>query len=94
VAVFTLLASRRRWWLWLGLTIVILVPALVSTGDWDAALAGFLAIGITVSGGVVFGGRWWPAYLLIASAVLLALVLRRTPGPPSGCCSTFWRSAD
>jgi hypothetical protein len=75
VAVFTLLASRRSWWLWLGLTIVILVPALVSTGDWDAALAGFLAIGITVSGGVVFGGRWWPTYLLIASTVLLALVL-------------------
>jgi hypothetical protein len=75
LAVFALLASRRRWWTWLALTIVVLVPALVSTGDWDAALAGFLAIGITVSGGLVFGRRWWPAYLLIASAVLLVLVL-------------------
>jgi len=75
LAVFGLLASRRRWWPWLALTIVVCVPALVSSGDWDAALAGFLAIGITVSGGLVFGRRWWPAYLLIASAVLLVLEL-------------------
>jgi hypothetical protein len=39
------------------------------------ALAGFLAIGIGVSGALVFGRRWWPAYLLIASAVLLVLIL-------------------
>jgi hypothetical protein len=75
LAVFALLASRRRWWAWLAFTVVILVPALVSTGDWDAALAGFLAIGITVCGGLEFGRRWWPAYLLTASAVLLVLVL-------------------
>src|SRR5579859_6380869 len=55
LTVCSLLASRRRWWPWLALTLVVLVPALVSTGDWDAALAGFLAIGITVSGGLVFG---------------------------------------
>lgn len=75
LGVFALLASRRHWWPWLALTIVILVPALSSTGDWDAALAGFLAIGITVSGGLVVGRRWWPAYVVIASAVLLVLVL-------------------
>jgi hypothetical protein len=75
LGVLALLASRRRWWRWLAGTIAILVPALVSTGDWDAAQAGFLAIGITVSGALVFGRRWWPAYLLIASAVLLGLIL-------------------
>jgi hypothetical protein len=73
--VFAVLASRRRWWPWLAVTTAILVPALVSTGDWDAALAGFLAIGISVCGALVFGRRWWPAYLLIASAVLLVLVV-------------------
>ena len=75
LAVFALVASRRRWWPWLALTILILLPALVSTGDWDAALAGFLAIGIAVSGTPIFGLHWWPAYLLIASAVVLMLVL-------------------
>ena len=75
LGVFGLLASRRRWWPWLALTIAILVPALVSTGDWDAALAGFLAIGVAVSGALAIGRRWWPTYLLIASAVLLVLVL-------------------
>ena len=33
LGVFALLASRRRWRRWLVLTIAILVPALVSTGD-------------------------------------------------------------
>jgi hypothetical protein len=73
--VFALLASRSRWWPWLALTILILLPALVSTGNWDAALASFLAIGTTVSGTLLFGRHWWPAYLLIASAVLVMLVL-------------------
>jgi hypothetical protein len=73
--VLALLALHRRWWPWLAFALAILLPALVSTGDWDAALAGFLAIGISVSGALVFGRRWWPAYLLIASTVLLVLIL-------------------
>jgi hypothetical protein len=51
------------------------VPALWLTGDVDAALAGFLAIGITVLGRLLFGRPWWRAYVLIASGVALVLIL-------------------
>ena len=36
------------------------VPSLALAGDLDAALAGFLAVGITVAGALAFGRRWWP----------------------------------
>ncbi len=45
----------------------------------NAALAGFLAVGITVAGGLAFGRRWWLPYLLIAAAVALALLLAPDP---------------
>jgi len=54
---------------------LIVLPVLWSTRDWDAALAGFLAISITVLGALTFGRRWWPPYLLLASAVALILLL-------------------
>lgn len=53
----------------------MLVPPLLATRDLDATLAGFLALGITIAGGLAFGRRWWPAHLLIAAAVLLILLL-------------------
>jgi hypothetical protein len=58
--------TRRR------VLVLILTPPLLATRDLGAALAGFLAIGISLSGALTFGRRWWPAYLIIATAVLLA----------------------
>jgi hypothetical protein len=55
--------------------VVVLAPALLASGDWEAALAGFLALGIALGGALAWGRRWWPAFLLIAAAVLLVLLL-------------------
>jgi hypothetical protein len=70
-----LFLSRRGRWAWLAVPVLAVVPGLLASGDWDAALAGFLAVGITVGGALVFGRRWWPTYLLVAAAVLLVLLL-------------------
>jgi hypothetical protein len=67
--------SRRPWWAWLLLPAAPAAAALTLTGDADGALAGFLAVGITVVGALAFGRRWWPLYLLLASAVALVLLL-------------------
>ncbi len=75
VSVLGLFLSRRRYRRWLVLPVVLVLPALSSTGDWDAALAGFLTVGITVLGALAFGRRWWPTYLLLAAAILLTLLL-------------------
>jgi hypothetical protein len=45
------------------------------TGDSTSALAGFLAVGITVAGALAFGRRWWPPYMLLASSVALVLLI-------------------
>ncbi len=55
--------------------VAIAVPQLWLTGDINAALAGFLAVGISVLGCLWFGWRWWPPYFVIASAVALVLLL-------------------
>ena len=70
-----LFLARRRSRPWVLLPLVLVLPVVHSTGDWNAALAGFLAIGITVLGALAFGRRWWPPYLLLASAVALMLLL-------------------
>jgi hypothetical protein len=57
------------------LPFVFALPVVHSTRDCNAALAAFLAIGITVLGAVTFGRRWWPPYMLLASAVALMLLL-------------------
>jgi hypothetical protein len=67
--------SHRRWRPWLMLPVLAVVPAVGCAGDLDAALAGFLAVGITVAGGLALGRRWWPCHLLIAVVVLLILLL-------------------
>jgi hypothetical protein len=72
VAVFL---SRRHGYLWLLVPIAAVTPQLISTRDPSAVLAGFLAVGITVAGALVFGRRWWPAYALIAAGVALVLLL-------------------
>jgi hypothetical protein len=60
---------------WLIVPFAIVPPVLLTTGDVDAALAGFLAIGATLIGALIFRRRWWPTYLLIAASVLLVLLL-------------------
>ena len=51
---------HRRWWPWLGLPALVLVPPYLATGDLDATLAGFLAIGITVAGALALGAAGGP----------------------------------
>jgi len=70
---------RRRQGPWVLLPILLVLPILTSTGDWDAALAGFLAAGITVLGALAFGRCWWPPYLLLATAVALILLVAPDP---------------
>jgi hypothetical protein len=70
-----LFLARHHWRPWVLLPMVFVLCVLRSTGDWDAALAGFLAIGITVLGALAFGRRWWPPYLLLAAAIALLLLL-------------------
>ena len=71
--VLFLAKSRSRPWVALPF-----IPALLvvhSTGDWKAALAAFLAVGITALGALAFGRRWWRSYVLLASAVAFILLL-------------------
>jgi hypothetical protein len=56
-ALLGLLLVHPGWWAWLTVPALVLVPPLLATGDLDATLAGFLAIGITVAGAVAFGIR-------------------------------------
>jgi hypothetical protein len=67
--------SRRRWRFWLAVPLAVSLPALLLTGDLNAALAGCLAAAVTVGGALAFGWRWWPAYLLIGSGVALVLLI-------------------
>ena len=70
---------RRRQGLWILLAILPALPIVMSTGDRSAALAAFLAIGVTVLGALAFGRRWWPGYVLLASAVALILLVAQDP---------------
>jgi hypothetical protein len=51
------------------------ISQLLVTRDPNAATAGFLAVGITIAGALVFGRRWWPAYALVAAGAALVLLL-------------------
>jgi hypothetical protein len=75
MGVTALFLARRRRWPWLLLPIAAGAPVLWMTGDIHAALAGFLAVGITVGGALIFGWRWWPPFSTIAAVVLLVLVV-------------------
>ncbi|MHB1132812.1 MAG: SRPBCC family protein [Chloroflexota bacterium] len=66
--------SRRRHWPWLVLPLVAVADGLVLGHDPQAALAGFLAVGITVAGALFFGRRWWSAYAYLGAFVLLVLL--------------------
>jgi hypothetical protein len=66
--------SHRRRWAWLLAPAAIVVPTMALTGDYDAALAGALAVGISVLGALAFGRHWWPLYLPLAATVLLVML--------------------
>jgi hypothetical protein len=66
---------RRQWRPWFLLAIALVLPSMSLTGEIDAALAGFLAFGITLIGFLAFGWHWLPPYLLLASAIALVLLL-------------------
>jgi hypothetical protein len=73
--VAVLFLTRRRRWPWLVLPIGAALPALLTSSDLWAALAGFIAVGITLLGVLAFGRRWWGFFLLLGSAVMLTLLL-------------------
>jgi hypothetical protein len=75
IAVAGLFVSQRRRWYWLVLPVVAALPALLTSSDFQAGLAAFLAVGITVLGLLIYGRRWWGSFLLIGSLVLLTLLL-------------------
>jgi hypothetical protein len=76
VAVFGLfLAQRGRRRLWLLAPVAVALPALTLGHDMDAALAAFLAVGITIVGALLFGTWWWAPFLNIAAVVMLILLL-------------------
>jgi hypothetical protein len=75
LTVTALYLSERRRRYWLVLPVMAALPALLMSGDAQAALAAFLATGITVLGFLVFGRCWWGPMLVIGSIVLLTLLL-------------------
>jgi hypothetical protein len=77
IAVAGLFLSERRRRYWLALPVVAALPALLMAGDLQAALAAFLAVGITVLGFLIYGRSWWGPLLVIGSVVMLTLLLAR-----------------
>jgi hypothetical protein len=75
IGLVALFLTSRRYRLWILLPLATALPIIRTTGDFDAALAAFLAVGITVVGGLAFGIRRWPLYLLLASSVAFVLLL-------------------
>lgn len=75
VTVAGLFLSQRRLWPWLVLPVVATLPALLMSSDVQAALAAFIATGITLLGFLVFGRSWWGLLLVIGSVVMLTLLL-------------------
>lgn len=70
-----LFLTRRACRPWLLVPAGLAAYPLWLAGDLNSFFAGFLAVGITLIGFLAFGWRWWPAYLLAASAVALVLLL-------------------
>jgi len=75
LAVAGLFVARRHRWPWLLIPVAVTVPALASSHDMDAALAAFVAVGITILGALIFGRRWWGPFVIVGSAVMLTLLL-------------------
>jgi protein-S-isoprenylcysteine O-methyltransferase Ste14 len=70
-----LFVRQRRRRFWLALPVAAALPALLTSSDVQAALAAFLAVGITLLGFLVFGRSWWGPLIVIGPVVLLTLLL-------------------
>jgi len=75
ITVAGLFVSQPRRRFWLALPVVAALPALLTTGDVQAALAAFIAVGIIVLGFLSFGRSWWGPLLVLGSLVMLTLLL-------------------
>jgi hypothetical protein len=75
LGLLALFLRRRAWRPWLVAPAAAAVPPLWLTGDLNSALAGAMAVGITVAGGLAFGWRRAWGYLPLAAAVALVLLL-------------------
>jgi len=75
IAVVSLFLNRRRCRYCLALLVAAALPALLMSSDFQAALAAFLAAGITILGFLVFCRNWWGSFLIIGSIVMLTLLL-------------------
>jgi len=61
--------------LWLSIPILAAMPALLMSSDFQAALAAFISVGITILGFLIFGRSWLGSLLIIGSVVMLTLLL-------------------
>jgi len=75
ITVAWLYLSERRRRYWLALPVGAALPALLMSGDIQAGIAAFLAVGVTLLGFLYFGKNWFGSILIIASIVLLTLLL-------------------
>lgn len=75
ITVADLFISQRSRRYWLSLPVLVSLPALLMSNDIHAALAAFIAVGITVLGFLIYGRSWWGPFLIIGSVVLLTLLL-------------------
>jgi hypothetical protein len=75
ITIAGLFVRQRRRRFWLALPVAAALPALLTSSDVQAALAAFLAIGISVLGFLIFGKSWWGSLLVIGPVVLLTLLL-------------------
>lgn len=74
-------APHGRLWTLVPFTLGVLIVWF--TGDWNSAIAAFLAVGITLAGFLSFGRQWWPTYLILATVIAYTLLL--APEPYIGC---------
>lgn len=75
VATGLFLRQRGARRLWLLVPLAATIPALALARDVDAALAVFLAVGISILGFLFFGKRWCGPFSLLGAAVMLTLLL-------------------
>jgi hypothetical protein len=75
ITVAGLFVSQRSRRYWLALPVIAALPALLASRDVQAALAAFLAVGISLLGFLIFGRSWWGSFLAIGSVVMLTLLL-------------------
>ncbi len=71
--------SRQGRWRWLAVPLTLVIPILAYTRDGDAALAALLAVGGPLVGGLMFGRRGYPVFLLLTIGVAWIVLLAPDP---------------